>query len=507
MNIATNGTKIASQQQQRRQRACSSSDCLAIAIGCFTVLLITMSLIESTIPISANHPNNPIQLRAPVRFFNWLQRFNQHIFGIDMLKSSFFGWMLSSVYLSPKDDEDFFKDIQLASSKATEMFGENEIEEGFRLYLRMLNNRPLTLLGRIIEATLISEAFHHFNSTISYLNAYPLVRDIQIEAPLFISGFFRTGSTFMLGLMAKDPLSRPLLYWETKINPWDGLPVRRNKSDPIDPRAAKQQHDLEGNFYLSPNFFSEINKFHTLNCLEPEEDMLLFMDYGMLPGYSLFIDNHPFKYQDGYGTWYVNTTHKESAYQYFKANLQMLSSPHQQDNHLPYHWVSKSIHHSLFLGSLSQEFPDSTIVLLHRDPVESVPSWCAFMLTLAGLRFDFTQVDRLQWGQFGLSSMALHASRMVKFHKTHRNGEDPALLINIKYTDFIRDPVGTIEYIYQTSNRPFSEQFRRQIQLYMDTNKKHKHGHPQYSLSDFGLSVKQVRAAFSEYINIFLSSG
>src|SRR5258706_14374172 len=60
-------------------------------------------------------------------------------------------------------------------------------------------------------------------------------------------------------------------------------------------------------------------------------------------------------------------------------------------------WVLKTPGHLMALDAVAATFPDATIVMTHRDPVSTVPSYCSMMYNLYQMS---AEADRVAIGAF-----------------------------------------------------------------------------------------------------------
>ena len=71
------------------------------------------------------------------------------------------------------------------------------------------------------------------------------------------------------------------------------------------------------------------------------------------------------------------------------------------------------------------------------------------------------------------------------------------------YSNLVRDPISVIRDIYKHFNYTFSDEAERRMRAYLAANPQHKHGRPQYSLEEYGLTEQDVRDAFGPYIEYY----
>ena len=127
------------------------------------------------------------------------------------------------------------------------------------------------------------------------------------------------------------------------------------------------------------------------------------------------------------------------AYERHKANLQLigLNDPEKR-------WVLKNPSHLVGLDAIMSVYPDALIVQTHRDPVVAIASACSlsaeatkgWSTTFVGDTIGRTQLDMLSKAVGG-SSASVRRTPAEQF-------------IDVDYREFVNDPVGDHEGIYET---------------------------------------------------------
>ena len=140
-----------------------------------------------------------------------------------------------------------------------------------------------------------------------------------------------------------------------------------------------------------------------------------------------------------YGRWLLEVDQR-SAYEYHRLALQVL-----QNGGVRGRWTLKSPHHALNLEALTAVYPDARLVLLHRDPVVLCASVCSLIHTLSG---TFTDADhRAYIAEHWVAMLEESIRRIDRF----RDGHPEHPIVDVRYDDLVRDPVGTVESIYSAS--------------------------------------------------------
>lgn len=304
---------------------------------------------------------------------------------------------------------------------------------------------------------------------------HPEIRDVNIKAPMFLTGLPRTGTSALLNLLSQDSAARPLKLWEG-MSP-DPLPG--NPAEQDDPRYQQLKAFYEEAHKKNPNF----DKIHFTSADTPEECIHLL--------------NHTFQdvqfgvetMMEPYGSWFQQQDHLPS-YRYYADILRMLQWQRPGER-----WLLKTPAHLWALDCLVALFPDCSIVITHRNPLECVTSYASMMESmLIGREFD-----RKQFGAVVMEYLA----RKVEASLRQREKIDPARIIDVQFNDFIADGVGTVKRIYQHFQMPMSAAAEQNFQCYADAHPMGKHGKHDYRLEEYGLSEQQIRARFAFYIERF----
>jgi len=72
-------------------------------------------------------------------------------------------------------------------------------------------------------------------------------------------------------------------------------------------------------------------------------------------------------------------------------------------------------------------------------------------------------------------------------------------VVDLYFTDFVRDPVGTVRRAYAHFGLELPEAAARAMQDFLDANPADKHGRHEYRLADTGLDEGALRERFADY--------
>jgi hypothetical protein len=329
------------------------------------------------------------------------------------------------------------------------------------------------LINTVAKRTLISDL----------LARHPEVEQVQVEAPLVIVGFPRTGTTLLQNLLACDPSNRPALLWEMRS------PVTPPHADPdwVQAQVKETQALLDFVYQAAPEF----ERIHPMGAESPDECSWLIRNSfaSMVYAYTYYIPS--------YVEWLVSQNHEEMVrhYRYFKLQLQMLLWRRPGTR-----LVLKDPCHAWHLEALLEVFPDARVIHTHRDVSETLPSLaslCTALHTMESKTRDDARMGRYALRLLETASDAIARARAVI----------PAACVrDVRYQDLVRDPVGTALGLEAWAGREPGPGAEQAMRAWLLANAQHKKGHHAYTLAQFGLDPDEVQARFAPYTRAYLDA-
>ena len=138
------------------------------------------------------------------------------------------------------------------------------------------------------------------------------------------------------------------------------------------------------------------------------------------------------------------------SYHYVRRQLQLLSWKYGAD-----HWVLKAPAHLSRLEELLEAFPDASVIVMHRDPLQVIPSTCSLMAGFRGIVTDRLDLRRL--GAECAQELAWSSQRMI----AARTALDPARFLDVSYERMVADPISTIREACRHFGYDFSPSTKR----------------------------------------------
>jgi hypothetical protein len=365
-------------------------------------------------------------------------------------------------------------------SEAERRVGRRFASRGFEIGLRRLLDAcaaeaDLNLLGRL---TLRWDALRLLTNLLR-LEAEekrdPATFAAPIEAPVFIAGMPRSGTTFLHALLAEDPGNRAPLCWET-IEPFP---------DPRDGRRDRRIERVQGQLRAFNRVAPGLASVQPLDARQPQEcteitslvfQSLRFDATYRIPSYTAWLDD--------YGHL--------AAFRVHKRFLQYLQAPDLQTKARP-RWVLKCPDNVFTLEAIEAVYPDARFVFVHRDPFAVVRS-LAKLTEL--LRAPFTRsLDRVGIGAELVDRWGLAADLTVEASARL----PPERMFHLHYAQVTRAPLAAIASAYEHFGIPLEEDAKRRISALVAARPRGGYGVNRYDPSEHGLDRARVEQRFAAY--------
>ena len=308
---------------------------------------------------------------------------------------------------------------------------------------------------------------------------HPEILNEEIKSPVVIVGLPRTGSTMTHRLLASDPRHTAMLWWEGRYPAMLANEVRGHP----DERMEMGKAEVEAVMQASP----EALTIHPWDYKGADEEILLLE--------HTFFSTVPesFMRLPTYSKWVESQDHIH-AYAQLKIMLQYLQWQNPGRNKK--RWVLKSPQHLGFIDKLLKVFPDSKVIQTHRDPLQTVPSFCSMCSNLfepLTNSYDKNEIGH-HWAH-KLAKVLNHCMEVSNLNKEN--------FLNLEFKKMIKDPILEMEEVYNFIDEDFTDQAENAMNAWKEENQ-HEMGAHQYSLEEFGLESSFIDSYFSEYINQYI---
>ena len=307
---------------------------------------------------------------------------------------------------------------------------------------------------------------------------HPEILQEKIRAPIVIIGLPRSGTTKLQKVLTTNPDLQWLPLWKV-LNPAPLGPTPPGGEDPRIAIAEQTSAYMRDNF---PDFYSG----HPMNAREAEEEIWM-QDMSLrgwghvyaakIPTFEVWTEKQDFE------TWYVFLR---------KLLIQWHDESPQK------RWLLKAPEHMAEMELLFKTFPDATVVHCHRDPAISVASLAVLTVASRGMTTD--EKDYVDSGRFTLNHWASHTRAYLQQRK-RLEGKHP--FVDISYKEITGNIMAALERVHAAAGLKLTPANRAAVLDWEKNNPPGKQGTRSYSLSDVGLTEKQVRGDFAEYLERF----
>ncbi|WP_096290751.1 sulfotransferase family protein [Mycobacterium ahvazicum] len=355
-------------------------------------------------------------------------------------------------------------------------YGDPTLPERFAVAAGHLNSLGMDAAGAAAAAQVCHWLLTSRLEFIEDRNRYP-IGDEAIEAPMFVTGEPRSGTTLMHALMSVDPHARALRFWEVMYpSPPPGLAADD------EPRRARADADWREINAKMPKWLHSHPYNDMLGDGLPEDERTWAFDFRVMTPTAWW--RVPMQSLVG-----GLATDASAQYRLHKAMLQQL-----QYNRPRKYWVLKGFH-GFRLKEMFEAYPDATLVWLHRDPVQVAASRTMMMADIAEGMVGPVDLH-------ALAKMHLELTRAgVANTMTNPMVDDPRIL-HVRYTDFIADQVAAVRRYYAFAGRRVTPEAESAMRDYLANNRGDRYGKFHYSttlLIDIGEDLDALHAEFRPF--------
>jgi hypothetical protein len=354
-------------------------------------------------------------------------------------------------------------------------FGDDGWREPFGLLLEGLNTTArLHAVGRMLaRADIVRSLVNRLEVTAAF-DALPALAESTVDAPIFVTGLARSGTSILHELLAQDPALRAPLTWE--------LLYPRADAEPGD-RPARANADVTFWNLVTP----EYRTMHENRGDAPNECIL-----GTMSAFAADYWSGGHDVPD-YARWLARSDMSLS-YRFHRQLLQVLqgSTPDRP-------WTLKAPSHLSSLPALFAEYPDARVVITHRDPLRVLGSLVDLLVTLRWQRSDHVDYERIVRTNVKAYPYVLDA--MIDQRESGAIPE--AQIVDVQYQDLVQDPWKTLHGAYDRLGLAFAPAAETRMRAYLAAKPKDRHGVHQYAFADLGVDRDDTRAAFARYQHHF----
>lgn len=363
----------------------------------------------------------------------------------------------------------------LTAETGLDDFGDPTFRDGLDVLVEALEGEGrLNEVGRASAAGQIAAALRTRLLVEGWWAEHPSLEEETVEAPIFVVGLSRSGTTALSHLLARVPGNRSLLSWEATapVPP----PVAGHYED--DPRfEAARAQEFGGLHELNPVLAS----MHHDPPDMPVECLVTmaqhFVSLSLPAVYPL----------PTYGRWVLGADHTP-VYRWHERVLRLLQSGGVRGR-----WSLKSPHHAIALDALVQRYPDARFVVTHRDPATCVASAASLAREFARTFSD--PPDGEVFGELWTDLLGAMGDGILRYRSEHGDGR----FVDVAYRDLTGDPIGTVRAIAEGLGEPLPAAAEGALRAHVAVATQHRFGRHEYTWDDFGLERGALDERFAAY--------
>ena len=296
---------------------------------------------------------------------------------------------------------------------------------------------------------------------------------IEPAEPVFVIGLPRSGTSLLFNLLSQDKAHRSPQYWEIMHL----LPIPKNEK-----RIQKRKLHTNIELKLAKTIIPKLKAIHTITAETPEEcqqiatmnvKSFVYMCMADVPEY----------------VEYLKSTSFDSVFKWHKKFYQALEL-----NGKPTRWLLKDPSHIGHIPQILKEYPNAKFIHIHRDPAESVASFCSLTKSV---RLAFSK--KIDTDGIGKTVIDFWNHNLIKGMEDRKSLSSDQI-VDIQYSEFVKNPLDHIKNTYQQLNFDMNIQTENKIQKYLEQDKNILKPEHRYTLGEFGLNQKDIKGQFKEYM-------
>jgi hypothetical protein len=333
-------------------------------------------------------------------------------------------------------------------------------------------------MGRFMTRRFLLRLLEVRLQLMAYLRADPGVVDEPIEAPLFVAGAPRTGTTLLHALLAADPARRAPLGWELlrPVPPPDPDPARRAR----DPRIEVVERELT----LPQSVVSGLLAIHVYGASRPKECLSAM-------SFSFRSEEFTARYHvPSYEAWLFGEADLAPAYAMHRLVLKVLQRRTGRAR-----WTLKSPVHLHSLAELEATYPDARVAITHRDPATMLASLTSLVAHLRWAHSD--AVDAAALARDHVRRYEETLARVAQDESERRPSATGRL--HLRYADLVADPGARVGELYRFFGLDLSPAFAETLRAESERRSGREHGDHAYDLEALGLDRADLGRRFRAY--------
>lgn len=316
---------------------------------------------------------------------------------------------------------------------------------------------------------------------IQMLKDHSEILEEKVEVTALLSGLPRTGSTMLHRMLASAPSLTAMRWYETQ----NYLPLPGETRGDPSPRIAA----AEGILAYMLDKIPELMSIHPMSTTQPDEEVIVM---GQLFSSSMIESTY---FVPDYAAW-LDEQDPMPAYQDLITILKSLQW--QAPERAGKTWVLKTPGHLSSMATALKAFPNAKIINTHRDPVNTVPSYCSMEASL--YKLGSSEITKEEIGAFWSPRLKLWLDNYMEA----RAQVDESRFMDIHYKRLLENPAEVAGEVLAFAGIPMSSEIEAGMGDWIEANAREHRAPHNYKLEDFGLSAAGIEGDFKTYMTRFL---
>ena len=309
----------------------------------------------------------------------------------------------------------------------------------------------------------------------------PEILDETVDIKAVLTGLPRTGSTMLHRMLASAPELTAIKWYEAQ----NYTPLENEDYNDPSPRKDIAKDILK--FMLKK--IPELMSIHPMDIEQADEEVIIL---GQLFSSSMLESTY---FVPNYANWLT----KQNPGKSYSDLIEILQSLQWQDSSRKNKsWILKTPGHLMSLGTVVKYFPMAKIIMTHRDPVSTVPSYCSMESALYKMNTD--AISDFEIGNYWLDRLSEWLNNFIEV----RNSISDDRFIDINYLDLVEAPEKIGAQVLKSIHVNDDILTKEMMENWINANKRENRQKHNYKLSDYGLTNESISNKFKDYIKKYL---
>jgi hypothetical protein len=367
--------------------------------------------------------------------------------------------------------------IRAQAEAGLEDFGDPWIFEHLDALIPALNREAaLSPAGVQVAEGMLTRALVNRLRFVDLVKRNPEINNEKVSVAAVVVGLPRTGSTMLHRILASSPGMTGVRWYEAQnYAPFPG----EARGDP-EPRRAAAREILDYMLTAIP----ELMSIHPMDIDQPDEELIIL---GQLFSSTMIEGTY---HVPSYARW-LTEHDRIRPYRDLKQILKALQW--QDPSRAGSRWVLKTPGHLMALDAIAEVFPEATVVMTHRDPAETVPSYCSMEASLYSMVSD--SITPAAIGAFWSGRLA----ELLGMFMQARERSTAGRFVDVRYADLTSRPIEEASRVLAAAGVAVTPEIRAGMDTWIEANRREHRAPHRYSAADFGLTEDEIRRRFADY--------